>query len=338
VDIGFDLRPAIVEEALVRWIEFGSTPLAEPFLDHTVEQLRKAIPPAREIETDLDAMLRASGRLPAIRPAGFIFHLSHCGSTLIANAMKTSRSAVVVSESRAVSNLLRSRAGSVSPWLRERRELAQAKLLASLFSLYAHYRTGEAEPLVMKFVSLDTLAMQFVRLHWPDVPCLVVIRDPVEVMFTSLKAGGWISFKDHPEHALEMLGWTDLPRPPAAMSDEEFCARVFASSCKAALGAITQPGGEECMVLDYADLNPRRMREIAAFFGIELPADDTIVDDIFHSYAKDPEKKIRFRDDRELKQTHATVLVRSAANQWAMEPYSELRKRRRRERSPRHSG
>ncbi len=334
VDIGFDLQPAVVQEALVRWMEFGSAPLAEPFLDHTVDKLRKAAPPVREIDTDLETMLRVSGRRPDVRPAGFIFHLSHCGSTLIANALKTSDRAVVVSESRPISNLLRSRAPVTSPWLAERWERTRATLLNSLFTLFAHYRTGEAEPLVIKFVSLDIMGIEWVRSRWPDVPCLVVIRDPVEVMVTHLKGGGWTSFKDRPELARELFGWTDLPRPVEAMIDEEFCARVLGGLCSAALGAIANAGDEKCMVLDYLDLNPDRMREIGAFFGVELPGDGDSLDRVFHTYAKDPKKAVRFRDDRELKQKLATVLVRSAANQWAMDSYSELRKRSR-ARSPR---
>jgi hypothetical protein len=328
VQIGFDTNPAVVREAMVRWVEFGDRRLAEPFFDHTVEQLRKATPAVREMETDLETMLRVAARVPAIRPAGFIFHLSHCGSTLIANALKMSERAVVVSESRAVHALLRSRSGKVSTYLAQRWESTRVELLQSLFSLFAHYRTGEAEPLVIKFVSLDILAMRWVRACWPEVPCVVVIRDPVEVMVTSLKGGGWMSAKNHPEYAVELFGWTGLPRPVEAMIREEFCARVLGTFCSAALAAIAEASPDKYLVVDYLDLNPGRMREIAAFFGIELPGDGKSVESVFHSYAKDPQQSRKFRDDRELKQRLAGVLTRSAANQFTMDSYSELRKRR----------
>ena len=328
VGIGLDLQPALIREALVHWMEFGSTPLAEPFFDTTVDLLRQASPPAREIHTDIETMLRVSGRLPAVRPHGFIFHLSHCGSTLVANAMKTCDEAVVVAESRPVTHLLRRSPPTLSPYLRERWDETRRTLLDSLFSLFAHYRTGEAEPLVIKFVSLDAMSMQLVRSYWPEVPCVVVIRDPVEVMVTNLKGRGWMSFKEHPEYATQIFGWTDLPRPVAAMIDEEFCARVLGSFCESALQAIPEGDGG-CMVVDYLDLNPDRMRQIAAFFGIQLREKGKAVDLVFESYAKDPKKKTRFRDDRDLKQKMATVLIRSAANQWAMQSYTELRKRRR---------
>jgi hypothetical protein len=67
-------------------MEIGSTPLAEPFFSHTIDRLRKEDPPPREMETDMETLLRVGARLPQVRPSGFIFHISHCGSTLIANA------------------------------------------------------------------------------------------------------------------------------------------------------------------------------------------------------------------------------------------------------------
>ena len=330
VEIGFDPNPAVVSEALVRWMEFGSRSLTEPFFNHTVDKLREATPPAREMDTDLETMLRVSSRVELIRPAGFIFHISHCGSTLIANALKTSAQAVVVSESRPVHAVLRTRTERVSPYLAERWESTRGKLLQSLFSLFAHYRTGEAEPLVIKFASLDILGMRWMRACWPEVPCVVVIRDPVEVMVTTLQGGGWMSAKEHPEHAMELFGWTDLPRPVDAMIPEEFCARVLGSFCTAALTAAGEVSNTKCMVVDYLDLSPEKMREIAAFFGIELAGNDDGVESVFQTYAKDPRKAIQFRDDRELKQKLAGVLVRSAANQFAADSYAQLRKHRRR--------
>jgi hypothetical protein len=329
VEIGLDLQPAVVPEALVHWMEFGSTPLAEPFFSGTVDKLRQAIPPAREMATDIETLLRVSARLPAVRPSGFIFHLSHCGSTLVANAMKTSDQAVVVSESRPVSHLLRRRSQTVNPYLCDRWDGIRRASLNALFSLFAHYRTGEPEALVIKLVSLDLLSIQLMRSYWPDVPCVIVIRDPVEVMVTNLKGRGWMSLKERPEYATELFGWTNLPRAAAAMIDEEFCARVLGSFCASALQVLPSGGDARCMVVDYMDLSPDRMREIAAFFGLQLREQGKAVDEVFQSYAKDPEKKVRFRDDRDLKQRLATVLIRSAANQWAMESYTELRKRRR---------
>lgn len=324
IEIGLDYQPAVVREALVRWMEIGSTPLAEPFFHNTVDRLRKEDPPPREMETDVETLLRVGARAPKVQPAGFIFHISHCGSTLIANALKTSPRAVVVSESRVVHASLRRISPDAGPYLIARWDETRRAILSSLFSLFAHYRTGEAEPLVLKFVSIDAMSIEVIRSIWPDVPCVMVIRDPLEVMVTQLKGRGWMDYKKLPEVSTALFGWKGITRKTTEMTDEEYCARIVGGLCASALEAI----GGRCMVVDYLDLNPEKMREIARFFSIELPDDGSSVDQVFGSYAKDPGKTIQFIDDRERKQKLASVLARSAANQWAMDTYSDLKKRR----------
>ncbi len=319
VEIAFDPQPAVISEAMVSWLEFGSAPLAEPFLERTVARLRQATPPAREITTDLETMVRVSGRLPAIRPAGFIFHISRSGSTLIANALKTADRAVVVSESVPVTTLLRPYSDSAGPYLSARWNRSRRTLLESLFSLYACYRTGEPEPLVIKFVSINILCMAVVRSYWPEVPCVVVVRDPVEVMVASLEGGGWMNLKASPELAREFFGWESSPEE---MSDEEFSARVLGRYFACALEAVDA----KCMVIDYEDLNARRIQDIASFFAIELPSGAKSLERVFRVYAKDPGNR-QFRDDRARKQQRASASVRSAAREWVMGPYHELRGR-----------
>jgi len=323
IEIGFDAHPAIVPGALVRWMEFGSTPLAEPFLSHTVDKLRTGTPPARELETDLDTLQRWGGRLPSIRPAGFIFHISRCGSTLIANGLKTSEDVLLVSESRPLSGLLRPFSTRGGRYTTARWTQIREALLKSLFSLFAHYRTGRPEPLFIKFTSVDILSMSVVRSLWPEVPCVVVVRDPVEVMVASLSGGGWMSLKSTPELACQFFGWADLPRSPDRMTDEEFSARVLGRYFAAARDSVD----EKCMIVDYEDLNPKRVRAIAAHFGVELPTGGDSLEQVFRSYAKDPNKRRPYQDDRARKQALATSVVRGAAYEWATPGYTDLRGR-----------
>src|SRR5947209_5460698 len=94
VTIGFDANPALLPDAPVRWVDFGSTALSAPYFDLDVDRLRAADPPAREAETGIDAIVSAAAGLPPVRPAGFIFDLAHCGATLVANVLQTAERAV----------------------------------------------------------------------------------------------------------------------------------------------------------------------------------------------------------------------------------------------------
>ena len=309
------------KQTVVRWMEFGSAKLAEPFFDQTIAKLRRANPPANETQTGLDVLLEIGDGLAPVTPAGFIFHVSACGSTLIANALK-SGNAAVVSEAPAFSILLHPDAerfvsGSGASWA----EIRPA-LLHSVVRLFANYRTGEPEPLVIKVPSWNILFWSVVRSCWPDVPCVVVIREPVEVMIANLSGGGWMEFKKSPELACRMFGWKNLPRSVEQMSDAEYAARVLRSFYTCAM----EMAGERTRILDYRDIDAEEIRSIAAFFGLELPAPDDEIEQILGTYSKNPVAR-PFQADSQRKQALATGLVRSAAHQWATPAYRDLKKR-----------
>jgi len=321
IDFNFDPEPAVITAGLVRWMEFGSAPLAEPFFIQTVAKLREASPPPMEVETRLDNLLRMSERLPPVRPAGFIFHVSHCGSTLVANALKSARGALVVSEAAPIVQLARLYTETGGLYLRTRWDHTRRTLLDSLFRLFAHYRTGEPERLVIKFASFNTLCMKLVRTYWPATPCVVIVRDPVEVLVSSVGEAGWMTLKAEPDRAREFFGLTDLPCPLEEMPGEEYCARVLKQHLASALESVD----ENCKVIDYEDLNPKRIRDIAEFFGMELPPDRQNLERVFGVYSKDAAHMLPYQDDRARKRRMASPAISSAARQWALPAYAELR-------------
>ena len=102
------------------------------------------------------------------------------------------------------------------------------------------------------------------------------------------------------------------------MAPEEFCARVLGRFLRCALAAPASG----CMVVDYEDPNERK----TSLFGIPLPRAPRKLEAVF-GYAKDPEQRRRFEDDRKAKQALITPEVRAAASRWAMPVYRDLRAR-----------
>ena len=320
IGITFDRLPAIASDAKVRWIEIGSERIAEPFLEHTIARLRERTPTTKEIDTPLDTLIQFGKRLPAVRPAGMIFHVSHCGSTLLANAMRTAEEAAVISESRAITSVLRPYAEPPGNYLRQRWDRTRRDLLDALFATHACCRTGEPEKLIIKCTSVDILSMPLVRAWWPDVPCVVVVRDPIEVLVANLVGGWWMDLKRNPALARDILPWTaDISLDD--IGDEEYCARVLAELQRAALVALDG----NCRVIDYEDLSSQRMRQLGEFFGLRLPYDPQEFLAPLRWYSKDPARKLPFRDDRQEKRKLATQSVIDAAARWARPTYEELR-------------
>jgi hypothetical protein len=296
-------------------MEFGGMPLSQPFFNDTVLKLRSALPPAKELTTNIEAILATGGKLPTVIPEGLIFHISRCGSTLLANALRAREGTIVVSEAQPITNLFDPRAASILPYPSDQWARIRAELLGSLATIFAHYRTGWKERVIIKFASWNILSWPVVRSIWPDVPCVILIRDPVEVIVSNLtKPSGWVKLKDYP---------LDADGPPVSQMEEaEYCARIIGKLCEAGVRLCD----DNCRILDYEHLNVATIRDAAAFLGVRLP-DDHRLERILRVDAKDPRQRRPFHDDREKKQQTATESMRRAALQWASEPYARLRDR-----------
>jgi hypothetical protein len=293
-------------------MEFGETPLAEPFFEHTREKLATA--GARVLETGADALFRLASQLREAKPAGIIFHISHCGSTLLANALRTARDTVVFSEDLVLARLFQPFPAPPSPhleawWNGLRRRAAEA-----VFRIEAAYRCGEAGKLVLKLPSFATAAMPLLRRWWPDVPCVVVIREPQEVIASQLLSG-WGADRDL-AGLYEIYG---LPSPAAETTAEEVCGAILGNLMKCAL----ETSGPGCRIVDYEDLRAK-IPAIGGFFGLELPPGESRMDEVFRRYAKDPTGRMVFSGDKAAKRQRITRAVSEAARR-VRPAYEKLR-------------
>lgn len=306
------------------WAQFGATSLSEPFFDETVARLRNSIPPVREWNSDLEEIFEIADRLPPVTPAGLIFHISRCGSTLLSNALKTAEDSIVASEPTPITEIFLRPATPRASYLEESLTMARtALLLESLAKIFASYRTGTPERLIVKFASWNILSFPIIRRVWPEVPCIIVIREPLEVLISNLaKPVGWMELKSSPAEAIELFHWTGLNLDFTTMDNIEFCARVIGQFCQAAVHAID----ENCRVLDYENINIHTVRESAAFFRLSLRASDDKIQRLLGTYAKDPTRSLPFKNDRQSKHQAATEALRAAADQWARASYVQLKR------------
>jgi hypothetical protein len=295
------------------WLEFGPMRLLEPFFEDSVRKLRLGFPPPRELTSDLNTVLEVGSKLPQVTPQGLIFHISRCGSTLLANALRASPGILVVSEAAPITNVLSPYGEWLSPCTPDEWAHQQKKLLQSLANVFGHYRAGHEERVIIKFASWNILSWNVVRSLWPDVPCVVLIRDPVEVMISNLTIStGWMKNKAYPLQAED--------KTAAEMEETEYCARIIGKFCEA--GAELE--GRNCRVLDYEHLNVATFRDAAAFLGVELREDR--VQQVLKIDAKDPRQRRPFQRDGAKKQHAATESMRKAAQTWSIDAYSRLRK------------
>src|ERR1700739_3867887 len=89
----------------VYWADLSAERFVEPFFDQTVARWSTG-PRARPlVRTGLDALLALDSE-PSLEPAGMIFHLSRCGSTLVSRLLGTIPGVVVIAEPSPLNALL----------------------------------------------------------------------------------------------------------------------------------------------------------------------------------------------------------------------------------------
>lgn len=320
ISIRLGKYPNLLTEAIVRWMQFGDKRLTEPFFRHSVEELRERNCPGIEIDADIASIVWEGSRNSDALPSGFIFHISRCGSTLICNALRILTAAQVVAEASSITTVFMPQPVWNDPnvdecWNRDRNALAQC-----LLPLFSSYRTGQPAPTVVKFASQNSLCMSAIRALWPEVPCLFIIRDPVEVMVSNLKGGALNRFPQSPAMAYAMCG-ADASLPLAEISVEDFSARVLGRYLDAAINNMDH----HVRIIDYEDINEASVHEIVRIFNLAGNVNTGCLDGVFNRYSKDPTGSEQFRSDRAAKQRDATAAILTAAHRWAVPQYTTLR-------------
>lgn len=300
-------------EPCVDWCRLPPEPLADPFFEQTVgEALRH---PARLLfrrVTSVDVLTEFDRDRPGLPPAGFIFHMSRCGSTLLAQMLAALPDSIVVSEAPPIDQVLR--AGERKPNLGRERQRAWFR---GMLNALGQRRSGDETRCFIKFDCWHALELAFIREAFPEVPWVFLYRDPVEVLVSHSRRCG----------AQMIPGVLDPRRlaidPPAlaTMSGEEYGARVLAQICRTAVLAHGTPGRGR--LVNFNELPAAGWESIAGFFGLKLTeADLARMQTVSRRNAKKPTEP--YVDDRQDKQRGASDEMRRLAEEWVGDVYAEL--------------
>lgn len=305
----------------VRWVDMRGVRLAEPFFHQTIERVGRELPPRAEVVTDIDALLQFEKISDALRPTGFIFHASRCGSTLVSNACAAVGDTLVFSEPYVVDKLL-GRLLTQPEGDEFGARLWQIFLRAAVAAL-GQRREGGERGFVIKLACCSTLQLGRVLRLWPDVPWVFVYRDPVEIMVSNLdNVPDWMRVEEQPEHTAAVVGVT--PEQVTRMSPEEFCARALGKFYDAA----AVHADARAKLLAYEQLAPETLADVTRLFGAApAPVELGEIERVSRLYSKDSARLREFADDADAKRSRATPLVREMAERWAREPYERLRRK-----------
>ncbi|MBX3480586.1 MAG: hypothetical protein KF842_09305 [Caulobacter sp.] len=239
----------------IRLVWGGRRPFSRPFSDEDLNLWRQR-PLGRLLRPwiDLDGLIARGEALDAPEPAGLIFHISRCGSTLLTRMLGAMQGVAVLSEPPPLEAMIG--AGRRDPGLDE---ATQIRAIRAMAALLGRPRDGEDQGVVIKLDSWSLLDFALLRRAFPATPCVILHRDPAAVLASHARRRG-----------VQMVpGLIDWRCEPPAGSLNEHGARLLGALCEAAAAA-----SGEGRVLAYETLAAMAPDAVAGLFGLSAsPAD-----------------------------------------------------------------
>lgn len=203
------------EHLLLQMLEAPSTSPADPFI-HRTERRQEQSGAARHLVAVHDSHEPAPDLL-----AGFVFHSSRCGSTLLCNMLEAGSDCFVVRESPVLNRLLN------DPTLMPEQ---RSKLLRAVTAAYCRYADHLGQRCVVKFSSHCALHLPYLADEYPTVPWTYLYRAPQAVVASLMgKTPGWVSTEFL--HRALGIDMEELPSAPEGLA-ALMLQRCFASVAK----------------------------------------------------------------------------------------------------------
>jgi hypothetical protein len=294
----------------VDWADLSEERFDEPFFDQTAARWASGPRASQLVRTGLDALV-ALDREPSLEPAGMIFHLSRCGSTLVSRLLGTLPGVVVVAEPSPLNALL-----GLDP--RRVNQGALVQIVRLVVRALGRRRHGDEQQMVLKCTSWNIRHKALLAAAFPDTPWIWVQRDPAQVLASLLaEPPGWLRMQQWPQQAKQRFGLDPTAVP--AMTRVEFAAQVVGSLLAAA--AATEPAGRIC--IDHAELPDAIWQRAAPHVGLAVDAAAIRrMTEESRFYSKDAEPRIFTGDVPERRQV--TDEMREAAERFALPGYRVL--------------
>jgi hypothetical protein len=297
------------EKIVVDWAWLGPEPLRSSFYESEIRRAL-ALPFNRvfRYRTSFGDLVAQIDKTDHLDPDGFIFHMSRCGSTLAAQMVAATPYSIVISEAAPIDTVLQL-CRSSDP------DLA-AQVLRAIITAFGRKRAGSERRYVVKLDAWHTLALPLFRRAFPDVPWVFLYRDPVEVMVSQMRQRGMQLMTQYLPAAFYGIDAS------AVASEEDYCARVLATVCRAAIEYRGLGGGR---FVNYRELPDAVFTAILPHFGICCSeAEIAQMRNTARRDAKSPGSP--FTGDADAKQTAATEAVRQAAEDHLGGVYATLEK------------
>jgi len=272
--------------------DIGPGQLRDAFLQQTVQRVPS---PSTVVQVSRGDVGRV---VPATAPAGIVFHVGRCGSTLVSQLLKQCDGVVVYSEPLAVNDVL------VPP-----HEWSRAELVGALRAVGDAFARHASRPWVLKLSSWNTLYCDLIAEAFPTTPWVFCVRDPVEVCVSLVeRRPGWLKDAGEPTHRFARV----VDPEGRSRSVEQYLAQLNGAYYRAIRALGTGRGA----LVPYEALPGAVWETVGPWFGLGI---DAVTRERMALAARvdakaPPGGEAAFTPDAALKQAAATPSLRAAVD------------------------
>lgn len=298
------------DRLMVDWCYLGEARFTDPFFGETIERaLYRPFNLLFRRQTPVEWLCDLETLDPGLPPAGFIFHMSRCGSTLAAQMLAALPENLVLSEPAPIDGILTTSVRN--PAVTDDQRMHWLRAMVSALSRRRH--PGEKRVFI-KFDSWHAVDLPLIRSAFPSVPWIFLYRDPVEVMVSHQNMPGAQMVPGLISFSLDMTTEAAMPMPR-----EEYRARVLAKICGAALEHASCGG----RFVNYRDLLEGFGPVLTEHFGVGFTPEE--IDRMRETAKFDAKAPFeQFSPDNAKKKVAATPAIRTACETWLGPVYDRL--------------
>jgi hypothetical protein len=283
------------------WLWFGAQRLLRPFMEDDVRNAGSL--PFNwlfRIRTSLEAVVAGAKAEPHIPLSGLVFHMSRCGSTLLAQMLAAVPEHIVSSEPEPLDGVIQ--------WARMAQvgDEAAIRAMRAIVAALGRDRENGALHHIIKVDAWHAFSLPLFRAAFPAVNWIHLYRDATEVMVSTMQQPGLHTAPGGLPQSVIGFAFD------AGMSLEDFAARVLAGIGDAILTHWDLGGGR---LVAYPEIVKASTDDVAAHFKLDLDASSVArMTAAAKRDAKDPQQG--FASDVLRKQAATTRAIADAVTQW----------------------
>ncbi|MGD8326135.1 MAG: sulfotransferase [Sphingomonadales bacterium] len=284
------------DRGAIYWADLGVHPFREWQYIFTIKSLSEAGEIKTAFKTSMDVLLDDGLFADSLQPEGFVFHISRCGSTLLAKSLARFDENLVINQGAPLQHGFW--AYLTKDWSQDLPNTPQTRqMFRNLVRAMTRPRISGQRRAFVKFISWNTLYIDFIMQAFPDGKALYLYRNPAEVIASVKKATtAALTAKGSDKGAF--LSQSDV-EAHQALSDTAYLARCYAHYFKAVLNHFES----DISCIEYPEITARNLKHILnqglGYFPSDAELD--LMREQFAFHSKDDDDTKKFEDDTQQK-------------------------------------